>query len=122
LIGYFDASAFVKRYVEEPESPVVRRLLEECLVCTSRISEVEVSSALVRRTKEGSLSLAERDRALSALSEDMRSIYVVEFFPEIAKAARQSREGGIGDGLELGKARRLSARPIGTASAVCGQG
>jgi len=88
LIGYFDASAFVKRYVEEPESPVVRRLLEECLVCTSRISEVEVSSALVRRTKEGSLSLAERDRALSALSEDMRSIYVVEFFPEIAKAAR----------------------------------
>ena len=41
---------------------------------------------------------------------------------EIAEAARQSREGPIGDGLELGKARRLSARPIGTASAVCGQG
>ena len=32
--------------------------------------------------------MAERDRALSVLSEDMRSFYVVEFFPEIAKAAR----------------------------------
>lgn len=88
MIGYFDASALGKRYVEEPESSGVRSLLEECLVCTSRLSEVEVASALVRRTKEGSLSLAERDRALSALSDDMRSIYVVEFFPEIAKAAR----------------------------------
>ena len=88
MIGYFDASALAKRYVEEPESPVVRSLLEECLVCTSRLSEVEVASALVRRAKEGALSLAERDRALSALSNDMRSFYVVEFFPEIARAAR----------------------------------
>jgi len=88
LIGYFDASALAKRYVEEPESPVVRRLLGECLVCTSRLSEVEVASALVRRARDGSLSPAERDRALSALSEDMRSFYVVELFPEIARVAR----------------------------------
>ena len=89
MIGYFDASALAKRYVEEPESPVVRRLLGECLVCTSRLSEeVEVASALVRRARDGSLSPAERDRALSALSEDMRSFYVVELFPEIARVAR----------------------------------
>jgi predicted nucleic acid-binding protein len=88
LIGYFDASALAKRYVEEPGSPLVRSLLEDCLVCTSRLSEVEVASALVRRAKDGTLSLAERDRALSALSEDIRSFYVVEFFPEIARAAR----------------------------------
>jgi len=88
LIGYFDASALAKRYVEEPESPMVRRLLGECLVCTSRLSEVEVASALVRRARDGSLSPAERDRALSALSEDMRSFYVVELFPEIARVAR----------------------------------
>ena len=88
MIGYFDASALVKRYVEEPESAVLRRLIEECLVCTSRLSEVEITSALVRRATEGSLVPAERDRALSALSQDMRSFYVVEFFPEIARAAR----------------------------------
>ena len=88
MIGYFDASALAKRYVEEPESPVVRRLLGECLVCTSRLSEVEVASALVRRARDGSLSPAERDRALSTLSDDMRSFYVVELFPEIARVAR----------------------------------
>jgi len=89
LIGYFDASALAKRYVEETESSTVRSLLDECLVCTSRLSEVEVASALLRRTRERSLSRSERDRALSALSEDMQSFYVVEFFPEIAKAARK---------------------------------
>lgn len=88
MIGYFDASALAKRYVEEPESSTVRSLLDECLVCTSRLSEVEVASALIRRTRDGALSRLERDRALSALSEDMQSFYVVEFFPEIAKAAR----------------------------------
>ncbi len=88
MIGYFDASALAKRYVEEPESPAVRRLLDECLICTSRLSEVEIASALAQRTKDGSLSLADRDRALSTLMEDMGSFYVVELFPEIARAAR----------------------------------
>ncbi len=88
MIGYFDASALAKRYVEEAESAAVRRLLAECLVCTSRLSEVEIGSALVRRAREGSLTLAERDRALSALSEDMKTFYVVELFPEIARTAR----------------------------------
>ena len=41
---------------------------------------------------------------------------------EIAEAARQPREGGIGDGFELGEARRLCARPIDALSAVSGQG
>jgi hypothetical protein len=88
LIGYFDASALVKRYVEEADSAVVRRLVDECLVCTSRLSEVEIASAIVRRTREGSIAQADRDRALSTLSEDMQSFYVVELFPEIARAAR----------------------------------
>jgi predicted nucleic acid-binding protein len=88
LIGYFDASALVKRYVEEPGSAEVRRLLEQCSVCASRLSEVEIASALVRRTRDGSLLPRDRDRALSALAEDMKSLYVVELFPEIARAAR----------------------------------
>ncbi len=88
MIGYFDASALAKRYVEEPGSSEVRSLLAQCLICTSRLSEVEVASALVRRAREGALTLAERDRALSSLSEDMKTFYVVELFPEIARAAR----------------------------------
>ncbi|HXV60116.1 MAG TPA: type II toxin-antitoxin system VapC family toxin [Vicinamibacteria bacterium] len=88
MIGYFDASALVKRYVEEANSDFVRRLVEECYVCTSRISEVEIASALVRRSREGSIAPAERDRALSRLREDMQSFYVIELFPEVARAAR----------------------------------
>jgi predicted nucleic acid-binding protein len=106
LIGYFDASALAKRYVEEPESPAVRRLLEECLVCTSRLSEVEIASALARRTKDGSLSPADRDRALSALSEDMRTFYVVELFPEIARVARGLL---LRHGLRAGDAVQLAS-------------
>jgi uncharacterized protein len=88
LIGYFDASALVKRYVEETGSETVRRLLDECLVCTSRLSEVEISSALVRRSREGAISQSDRDHALSRLSEDIQSFYVVELFPEVVRSAR----------------------------------
>jgi hypothetical protein len=49
---------------------------------------VEVASALVRRARDGSIALADRDLALAALSEDVKSVYVVELFPEIAGAAR----------------------------------
>jgi predicted nucleic acid-binding protein len=88
LIGYFDASALVKRYVEEARSATVRRLLDECLACTSRLSEVEIASALVRRARDGSISQSDRDRALWALSEDMQSLYVVELLPEVVREAR----------------------------------
>ena len=88
MIGYFDASALVKRYVEESGSDVVRALLGESLTCTSRLSEVEIVSALVRRAREGSISEFDRDRALSTLAEDMTVLYVVELSGEITMIAR----------------------------------
>jgi len=77
-IDYFDASALAKRYVEEPGSDRVRSLLVGGLVATSRISEVEVASALARRCREGGFSETERDRAIQALHSDLRSLFVVE--------------------------------------------
>lgn len=56
LIDYFDASALAKRYVEEPESGRVRELLARSLVATSRITEIEIASALARRCREGDFS------------------------------------------------------------------
>ncbi len=88
MIGYFDASALVKRYVEESGSDVVRALLGESLTCTSRLSEIEIVSALVRRAREGSISEFDRDRALSTLAEDMTVFYVVELSGEITTIAR----------------------------------
>ena len=85
---YFDASALAKRYVSEPETPSVRRLLGRGVPATSRLSEVEVASALGRRCSEGTVSADDRDRALARLREDIGSMYVVELSAEIAAAAR----------------------------------
>ena len=87
MIRYFDASALVKRYVDEPEGEEVLRLLADAIPATSRLSEVEIASALLRRWREGDLSAAERDRALAALAADLTAMNVVELAPEISALA-----------------------------------
>ena len=87
MIRYFDASALVKRYVRESGSEAVRVLLAEGNPATSRLSEVEVASALVRRCHEGSISQNERDRALKALRKDCASLFIVELTGEVTSSA-----------------------------------
>lgn len=88
MIRYFDASALVKRYAEEPESPAVRRLAAQGRVATSRLSEAEVASALCRRGREGSLPEMERDRALARLEADLVEMDLVELSADVARRAR----------------------------------
>jgi predicted nucleic acid-binding protein len=66
----------------------VRRLLSGDVVATSRLSEVEVVSAVIRRAREGAFGGRERDRALEALAIDLGAMHVVEILPEIATKAR----------------------------------
>lgn len=77
----------MKRYVEEAGSATVRRVLTGQAVTTSRLSEVEVASALTRRCREGTLSRSGRDRALSAIPSDVAALYVVELSAEIARTS-----------------------------------
>ena len=50
---YFDSSALVKRYVDEPHSEEVAHLMDETLaIGTSAISRVEVGAALARAARE----------------------------------------------------------------------
>lgn len=94
----------MKRYVEEEASAAVRRVLTSASIATSRLSEVEVASALCRRCHEGTLSRRERDRALVALRADIASLYVVELTPEIAQASatRLTRHAlRTGDAVQL---------------------
>ena len=88
MTRYFDASALVKRYVREAGSTAVRRLLATGTAATSRLSEIEVPSAIIRRAREGSFSLEERDRALAAFQRDMPALAAVELIPEIVAAAQ----------------------------------
>ena len=78
----------MKRYVREPGAVSVRRLLKAAPAASSRLSEVEVASALVRRAREGAFTIEERDRALASLSEDFATLIIVEFTPEITAGAR----------------------------------
>ena len=73
----------------ETGSAVVGRLLAGGGVATSRLTEVEVASALVRRARERAFSLRQRNRALAALEADFASLYVVELSPEVAATARR---------------------------------
>ncbi|MCH7746633.1 MAG: type II toxin-antitoxin system VapC family toxin [Acidobacteria bacterium] len=101
---YFDASALVKRYVRETGSTTVRRLLSLDTPATSRLSEVEVASALVRLAREGAFSTAERDRALAAFASDLDAILVVELTEDVtAKATDLLRRHRLraGDAIQL---------------------
>lgn len=78
----------MKRYVREPGAVSVRRLLKADPAAASRLSEVEVASALVRRAREGAFTVEERDRALASLADDFATLIIVEFTPEITADAR----------------------------------
>ncbi len=78
----------MKRYVREPGAVSVRRLLKADPAAASRLSEVEVASALVRRAREGAFSGEERDRALASLAGDFATLIIVELTPDVAAEAR----------------------------------
>lgn len=113
MIRYFDASALVKRYVDEPQGEAVRGLLASAIPATSRLSEVEIASALLRRWREGDLSAEERDRALTALAADLAAMNVVELGPEVsALAIRLLERHGLraGDAVQLASSSYLQKK------------
>lgn len=107
---YFDASALAKRYVREKGSLKVRRLLSSDVPATSRLSAVEIVSALMRRSREGAFSEQERERALAALEADMAAMLVVELAPEIvtrAQALLRRHALRAGDAIHLASCLHL---------------
>lgn len=83
---YFDASALAKRYLIEAGSAAVTERLDHP-AATSRLSAVEVASAIVRRSREVKYSQEDRDRALQALARDLEDMLVVELSADVAALA-----------------------------------
>ena len=80
---YLDTSALIKRYVAEQGSQWVEAVVSEpddALLLTSRVTMVEVWSALARRKREASISSQDHADALAAFHEDCLAPYhFVEF-------------------------------------------
>jgi predicted nucleic acid-binding protein len=73
VIVYLDASALVKRYIEERGSDEVNALVAKATVVgTALISQVEVTAALAKGTRMGVLTPAGATRALEAFQEEWR--------------------------------------------------
>jgi len=77
---FFDASALVKRYVQERGSAWVREVTAGAsghLIHLSVLTVAELASALARRQREGSLSGQERERLFGAFLLDCASAYLL---------------------------------------------
>lgn len=118
MTRYFDASALVRRYVRETGSITVRRLLASGISASSRLTEVEVSSGIIRRAREGAFTIQQRDRMLTALQRDVPALAIVEMTPEITADARTllvRHPLRAGDAIQLASClylQRQLAQPI----------
>ena len=77
-----------KRYVQEAGSAGVRRQLRTGRIATSRLSAIEVASALARREREGAFPAAQRDRALKRLDADLAAWILLELTAELTADAQ----------------------------------
>lgn len=110
MIRYFDTSALVKRYVREPETPAIGRLLRGSTTVTSRLTEAEIASALARRRREDQLTQRAHDGALAMLREDMARFHVIELTPAVVAGVHRLfalHPLRAGDALQLVAAMKL---------------
>jgi predicted nucleic acid-binding protein len=101
-LAYFDTSAVVKRYVAEPGSDAVRRLLRNHRVVSSVLLRLESVSAVRRRHAEGQLTDTQQRRLLRRIEADDASWELVP----------------IGDDVVEGARRLLLAHPLRTLDAI----
>lgn len=78
MIYFLDASAFVKRYVQEPGTSTVRNLGRRGKLAASALSLVEVPAALHRRARQGDLSVSAARTSAARARADLEQIDLVE--------------------------------------------
>jgi hypothetical protein len=86
-LAYFDASALVKRYIDEEGRREVLQLLRRYEVVTSAILSVELRSALRRRVSDGTLDAAQVPEILKRVATDRAYWRLVEVASGVLAAA-----------------------------------
>ncbi|MGC9081824.1 MAG: type II toxin-antitoxin system VapC family toxin, partial [Anaerolineae bacterium] len=71
-----DTSALVKRYLPEPGTPWVRRIVETSRVAIAEFGLVEFASALARRTRMGEIAHSLAEDLLEAFLQDVEEYWV----------------------------------------------
>lgn len=79
MIRFFDTSALVKRYVEEPGSAMVRATLRAHPVTVARVTLAEAAAAVARACRLGAISEVQRDAIFGRLPQDFARLSVVDF-------------------------------------------
>jgi uncharacterized protein len=85
--AYFDTSALVKRYVDEPGRRQVQQLLRRHDCVTSAILPVELRSALRRRVAERTLDSSRVSEILKRVAADRAYRTVIEVGTEMLSGA-----------------------------------
>jgi uncharacterized protein len=115
-VRYWDASALVALCVAEPSTSALRPLARAGIV-TWAVSAMEIASAIERRTRDGSLTDAERAVARTALGELTAAWTEISALgPVRERAMRLVATHGLraADAMQLGAALvAVSDRPIG---------
>jgi predicted nucleic acid-binding protein len=116
---FFDTSGLAKHYVSEIGSTWVTNVCSPASgnsIFIAEITIVEITSAIVRRARSGSLTAANAQAALNQFNRDLKNIY---FVLEIASArlteARQFAEAyGLRslDAIQLAFAAHLNQKQI----------
>ena len=89
MIYFLDTSALVKRYVTEPGSEQVRRLLRRKVdIALARITEAEAYAAIARAVRMNVLAEDDRERVFEQIAEDIAAARVVEIRRSIVSAVR----------------------------------
>jgi hypothetical protein len=99
--------------VAEPGRRELLAAVRNRKAAASRLSEVEIASALARRCREGTFTEAERDRTLARLEADFRSLIIVELSEAVTSRAiglTVRRSLRAGDAIQLAAALELRER------------
>jgi predicted nucleic acid-binding protein len=111
---FFDSSAVVKRYVAESGSDWINRVADPKSghrIFIARITIVEVTAAVARRSREGNLPDADADSVIQRHVEDVDSLYrLIEMTRDVlglATALARTHLLRAYDAVQLGAALHL---------------
>jgi predicted nucleic acid-binding protein len=114
---FLDTSATVKRYVQEIGTPWIVNLANPAaghFLYVARITEVEMTAAIARRRRMGSLSLAQAGDALNRFAQDFVQEYrITEITIPILRQASQLADKHVlraYDAVQLAAAVDLNAQ------------